>query len=418
MKSPLARVLRLILAALVVVFMLPAIALAGTKPPSVRVIVVFDNAGVNATAMQHIARLGGVKTKDLPMVDGVAVSLPSQAAAHAVAGISGVKYVEPDLVVQALGKPVPPVPPQPAQEMSWGVYRVLGGNADLVWASNTADPMKVAVLDTGISTTHPDLVNNLKGGMSTHSYTKGSYNDDNGHGTMVAGFIAAENNSFGRIGVAPAADLYAVKVLTQALGGNTSDIIEGLQWVVANHMDVVNMSLGWWKYSASADSAVQETIASGVVVVAAAGNGGLTSKPEVGYPAAFPGVIAVSALTRPAEDMPLPGSLDQPLTIAPWSSRGTEVDLAAPGDGVGSTYLNQSYAIGSGTSYASPLVAGAAALVLTSPLGADDMNGNGRWDPNEVERRLERTAQDLGDPGLDPFYGYGLVRADLAVVAP
>ncbi|MCL4367595.1 MAG: S8 family peptidase [Actinobacteria bacterium] len=404
MKSPPVRVLMLILLTLVVVFMLPATASPGPNP--VRVIVVFDNAEVSAAAMQHIERLGGMKTKDLPMVNGAAVSLPSQAAEHAVAGISGVNYVEPDLVVQALGKPVQtqgkPVQRQPAQVLPWGVDRV---NADLVWASYTADPVKVAVVDTGIDTNHPDLAGNLKGGMSAVSYTR-SYNDDNGHGSHVAGIIAAVNNSIGVVGVAPAADLYAVKVLDRNGSGYLSDIIEGLQWVVTNHLNVVNMSLGTSSYSSSFDAAVQQTIASGVVVVAAAGNSGPGIN-TVMYPAKFAGVIAVSATNS-----------DSSNTIAPFSSRGPEVDLAAPGVSVFSTYKNQSYATLSGTSMASPHVAGVAALVLNSPIGADDLNANGVWDPNEVEKRLDDTAQDLGATGFDTNYGYGLVRADLAVVAP
>jgi len=408
MKSPQVRVLKLILVALAAVLMLPVIASAGSKP--VRVIVVFDNAAVHAAAMQHIERLGGAKIKDLPMVDGAAFYLPSKAAEHAVAGISGVKRVEPDLVVQALGKPAPR---QPAQEIPWGVHRV---NADLVWGWDTAEfvwasypstTVKVAVVDTGIDTKHPDLTGNLKGGMSAVSYTS-SHNDDNGHGSHVAGIIAAVDNSIGVIGVAPAADLYAVKVLDRNGSGYLSDIIEGLQWVVANHINVVNMSLGTSSYSPLFDGVVQDTINSGVVIVAAAGNSGPGAN-TVMYPAKFAGVIAVSATNS-----------DSSNTIASFSSRGPEVDLAAPGVSVFSTYKNQSYATLSGTSMASPHVAGVAALVLSSPIGADDLYPyNGVWDPSEVENRLEHTAQNLGnDSGWDLNYGYGIVNAALAVVAP
>jgi subtilisin family serine protease len=296
------------------------------------------------------------------------------------------------------------------QVIPWGVYRILGGNVDAVWASYTGAHVKVAVLDTGVDASHPDLVGNVKGGMSTQNYTRGSYYDDEGHGTEVAGRIAEVNNSIGGVGVAPGADLYAVKVLDKHLGGNASNIIEGLQWCVANRMDVVNMSLGSSTYSRAFDEAVRQTIAAGVVVVAGAGNEGLTSKPGVLYPAKFPGVIAVSAVSA--------SSATDTLPIAPFSCRGPEVDLAAPGVDVVSTYPGGLYVVDSGTSFASPHVAGVAALVLTSPIGADDLNHNGVWDPNEVELRLERTAQDLGDPGRDTLYGYGFVRADLAVVAP
>jgi len=396
MKSPQVRVLKLILVALAAVLMLPVIASAGSKP--VRVIVVFDNAAVHAAAMQHIERLGGAKIKDLPMVDGAAFYLPSKAAEHAVAGISGVKRVEPDLVVEALGKPVPR---QPTEVLPWGVDRV---NADLVWAFYTADPVKVAVVDTGIDTKHPDLTGNLGGGMSAVSYTS-SYNDDNGHGSHVAGIIAAVDNSIGVIGVAPAADLYAVKVLDRNGSGYLSDIIEGLDWAVTHDIDVVNMSLGTSTYSLLFNSVVQQTIASGVVVVAAAGNSGPGAN-TVMYPAKFEGVIAVSAT-------------DKSDNIASFSSRGTEVDVAAPGVSVFSTYKNQSYATLSGTSMASPHVAGVAALVLSSPIGTDDADGDYVWDPSEVEWRLEHTAQNLGnDSGWDPNYGYGIVNAALAVVAP
>ena len=385
---------------LAVVLMLPVVATAGPGP--VRSIVVFDSPAVNALASTHIKRLGGVKIKDLPMIDGVVVNLPSKAAERAVAGISGVKYVEPDLVIQALGKGGggggKPAPQPPAQTIPWGVARV---NADAVWASYTGDPVKVAVVDTGIDTSHPDLLGNLKGGMSAVSYTS-SYNDDNGHGSHVAGTIAAVDNSVGVVGVAPAADLYAVKVLDRRGSGYLSDIVEGLQWSVANGIDVVNMSLGTSAYSLAFDTAVQETIASGVVVVAAAGNSGPGAS-TVGYPAKFAGVIGVSAT-------------DSSNNIASFSSRGAEVDLAAPGVSIYSTYKKKGYATLSGTSMASPHVAGVAALVLTAPIGADDLDADGVWDPSEVELRLERTAQDLGAAGFDTNYGNGLVRADLAVI--
>jgi len=273
--------------------------------------------------------------------------------------------------------------------------------ADAVWASYTGDPVKVAVVDTGIDTSHPDLLGNLKGGMSAVSYTS-SYNDDNGHGSHVAGTIAAVDNSVGVVGVAPAADLYAVKVLDRRGSGYLSDIVEGLQWSVANGIDVVNMSLGTSAYSLAFDTAVQETIASGVVVVAAAGNSGPGAN-TVGYPAKFAGVIGVSAT-------------DSSNNIASFSSRGAEVDLAAPGVSIYSTYKKKGYATLSGTSMASPHVAGVAALVLTAPIGADDLDADGVWDPSEVELRLERTAQDLGAAGFDTNYGNGLVRADLAVI--
>lgn len=362
-----------------------------------RVIVTFEGGVVDRPALAAIARLGGLKVKELPLIGGAVVMLPGPAAQRAAAKVRGVKRIEPDVLVTISGKPGPKPPPTPpAQSLPWGVARI---QADHIWASNTADPIKVAVVDTGIDLSHPDLVANIKGGMSAIGT---SYNDDNGHGTHVAGIMAAADNPIGVVGVGPAADLYAVKVLNKRGSGWVSDIIEGLQWCVDNDIDVVNMSLGSKSSSTTFGEAVQATLDAGVVVVAAAGNSGPGDN-TVEYPGAYPGVIAV-------------GATDSSDDIASFSSRGPQVTIAAPGVSVRSTYKGSSYATLSGTSMASPHVAGVVALVLaTTPTGAYNEDGDGVWDPAEVRAKLVATAQDLGATGLDTSFGYGLVRADLAV---
>lgn len=394
MKISLSRIVLVSLVVALVAMMAPASAIPVPLP--VRSIVIFDDAASGVSAMQGIERLGGLKVGRIPSMNAAVVTLPSASAEKLVARLAGVKCVERDIVVSAFAKKLPT--PQPAQVLPWGIDRI---DAEKVWATYTGDPVRVAIVDTGIDTAHPDLVGNLKGGVSEVGYTR-SYKDDNGHGTHVAGIVASVDNSIGVVGVAPRADLYAVKVLNRSGSGYLSDIINGLDWAVANDMQVVNMSLGTSSYSALFDTAVQRTVAAGVVVVAAAGNSG-DGIDTVNYPAKFAGVIAVSAT----------GSND---VLASYSSRGPAVDLAAPGSAVYSTYYKSSYATLSGTSMASPHVAGTAALVLTSPIGPDDTNGNGVWDPAEVEHRMERTAQDLGSAGYDTLYGNGLVKADLAVI--
>jgi len=396
MKVPMRKSLRLFVAVALIALLVPTLAVSAPAP--VRAIVVLEDGAPGKAAADGIRALGGLNVRALPLIGGASVVLPSAASVRAVGRLSGVAYVEPDVTVHALGKPAGKGGgSQPAEVLPWGVDRV---NAESVWADHTGDPIKVAVVDTGIDLNHPDLAANIRGGVSAVAYTS-KYSDDNGHGTHVAGTIAAADNAIGVVGIAPQADLYSVKVLDRRGSGYLSDIIAGLQWSVAHDIDVVNMSLGTAIYSSSFDSAVQQTIASGVVVVAAAGNSGPGAE-TVGYPAKFAGVIAVAAT-------------DSNDAAASFSSRGTAVDLAAPGVNVFSTYRGSGYANLSGTSMASPHVAGVAALVLTSPIGGDDISGNGVWDPADVERRLERRAQDLGPAGFDATYGNGLVRADLAV---
>jgi len=363
--------------------------------PLERKIVVFKSGVLDEPAREALlAKFGAVKTKDLTLINGKAVLLPPKAEA-ALARQTGVLRIDDDVIVEALVKIARTPKPQPLEVLPWGIDKI---DAELVWPSgNTADPVKMAIIDTGIDVKHPDLTANLKGGVSTVGYTT-SYNDDNGHGTHVAGIVGAVDNEIGVIGAGPAIDLYAVKVLDRRGSGYLSDVIEGLDWAIAHGMQVVNMSLGTSADVLSFREAVQRVNSAGIVQVAAAGNSG----GSVIYPAAYPEVIAVSAT-------------DNTDTIASWSSRGPEVDLAAPGVSIYSTYKGQTYKTLSGTSMAAPHVAGAAALVLNSAIGAYDLNGNGVWDPIEVQNKLQDKAVDLGSHGFDNLYGWGLVNAFNAV---
>jgi len=299
---------------------------------------------------------------------------------------------------------------------AWGVKRIGAGSVHD--SGNKGLGVKVAIIDSGIDYNHPDLDANFDPALLGYDFVNSDAYpmDDYGHGTHVAGTVAAEDNDVGVVGVAPEAALYALKVLNEDGFGNWSDIIAAVQWCVVNEMQVANLSLGSSRDpGGTVKAAFDNAEAAGVVIVAAAGNDG---KPRgkgnnVIYPARYDSVIAVAAT-------------DSDNNRASWSSTGDEVELAAPGVSVFSTWNDSDsphdpqpvcddagvcYKYGSGTSMASPHVAGTAALVIAT--GITDANGNGRIN-DEVRLRLDETADDLGDPGRDPQYGFGLVDADEA----
>lgn len=286
--------------------------------------------------------------------------------------------------------PTPTPTPSSTQTLPWGVDRV---DADNVWSVTSADNVRVAIIDTGIDLDHPDLSANIKGGVNT-IYSWRTADDDNGHGSHVGGIIAAVNNSIGVVGVGHQIDLYAVKVLNSNGSGYVSDIIEGIQWSINNGIKVINMSLGTTSDIQAFHDAVIAAKNAGITVVAAAGNSGPSDNTVI-YPAKYPESIAVSA-TNSSDGQPS------------WSSRGPEVDVAGPGASIYSTYKSGGYATLSGTSMATPHVAGAAALVLSTHPG---------FTPSQVQSHLQANAEVLA--GLSSNQqGAGLVDVEKAVSTP
>lgn len=291
--------------------------------------------------------------------------------------------VEFDAEVQILGKTTS----QPPQTLPWGVNRI-----DAELATGTGAGVTVCIVDTGIDKDHPDLQANIAGGRNfvvnrgTLDPTK--WDDDNGHGTHVAGTVAAVNNTIGVVGVAPQASLLAAKVLNRQGSGYLSDVIAGIDYCVASGAEVVSMSLGTSSDVQAMHNAVDAAYASGVLLIAAAGNdyGGAVS-----YPAAYDSVIAVSAT-------------DSNDSLASFSSIGAQVELAAPGVGILSTWKGGGYNTISGTSMATPHVSGVAALAIQR---------NPLLNNVEIRALLQSTADDLGAVGKDNLFGYGLVDAKL-----
>ena len=284
---------------------------------------------------------------------------------------------------------------------TWGVKRIGAGTVHD--GENTGTGVKVAIIDSGIDYTHPDISANYVGGYDFVNDDEDPL-DDNGHGTHVAGTVAALKNDTGVVGVAPQASLYALKVLDANGSGYWSDIIAALEWAVDNGMQVTNNSYGAGQNPGSAiETAFANADAAGILAIAAAGNSGNCGGKgnNVGYPARYTSVVAVSA-TNQSDSRPC------------FSSTGDAVELAAPGVSIYSTKLGGGYVEFNGTSMASPHVAGAAALVLAA--GIADSNGNGRVN-DEVRETLGATAEDLGAAGRDSHYGFGLVSAAAAVAS-
>jgi subtilisin len=270
-----------------------------------------------------------------------------------------------------------------------GVSRI---KAPLSWDATRGKGVKVAVLDSGIDFDHPDLASNYRSGVSFVT-DETSAKDFNSHGTHCAGTIAAAINGSGVVGVAPAAQLYAVKVLSRTGSGNFSWLISGLEWCIANGIHIASMSLG----AQSAPSAVGRicdlAFQRGVLLVAAAGN----EASPVGAPAHFDSVIAVSAI-------------DSSNMLARFSNRGPEIELCAPGVDVLSTLPGGRHGRLSGTSMACPHVAGAAALAWSTHRYAPEGLAN-----NVVIRRLLAwTADNMGIPGRSEQFGFGRVDAERA----
>ena len=342
--------------------------------------------------------MGVVVLRQFQLVPAVAVRMDPDRIGELLARFD-IDYVEPDVLHEPTG--IPEIPDRDAvviQETPWGINRV---NAPAAWSITKGVGAKLGIIDTGIDENHPDLnvidgINLVTGGTLRSDW------DDNSpicitHGTHVAGSAAALDNDLNVVGVAPEAELYALRVFDPENSGSggcfafTSDIIAALEWAVDNTMDVVNLSLGSFFPSISEADAVFATYSAGVVVVAAAGNSGSA----VGFPAAFPHAIAVAAI-----------DIDD--DVAWFSDRGPEVEVAGPGVDVLSTWGGGGTEFLQGTSMATPHAAGVATLIRAARPGLS---------VDDVRQILQNTADDVLESGYDYFTGYGVVDAAAAVIS-
>ncbi len=392
-----------------------AIPLAAAQPSPLKSYIVVLRDGVNAplVSQEHARSLGlGVDFLYTRALNGYAARIPAVALALIKAD-PRVDFVSEDQTVQAVGM----VPMTAGDSVPTGVSRIEAATGTSVHqASNAA----VAVIDTGISLTHPDL-NAVNGKNCVR--TNRAAADDNGHGTHVAGTIGAKNNGAGVEGVAPGTKLYAVKVLNSAGSGTWSQVICGIDWVTTNAatsgIKVASMSLGGGGSSdnncgnTNADAlhrAICRSVAAGITYVVAAGNSNADIATSV--PASYPEVLTVTAAS---DSDGRPGALGGPPTcrtgevddsFATFSNYATAVreinhTVAAPGVCIKSTWLNGGYNTISGTSMATPHVTGSVALCLGNGGTAGPCAGK---TPAQIVQQMRADA--AAHSNATPSYGF------------
>jgi thermitase len=341
----------------------------------------------------NVGRVQGVGANVLRVSQDPAV------VARRLAQLPFVEYAEPNFVLSTGA-----TPNDPLFADEYGLHNTgqTGGTADAdidapegwdaagLGGFPSTGGARVGIVDTGIDRTHLDLAGKTAGCAT--SYTSGTAivngvcDDDNGHGTHVAGTIAANtNNGTGVAGVSPGSPLVICKALATAAGvGLTTDIANCLNWTSQQNVKVVSMSLGGGE-SQTLRTAVQNASNRGVLLIAAAGNDGDST---ANYPAAYPDVMSVAAT-------------DDRDQRADFSNANSDVEIAAPGVDVLSTFAGNLYLELSGTSMATPHVSGVAGVLFTQNPSATAAS---------VRSTLTSTADDLGPAGRDPSFGFGRVN--------
>jgi len=250
------------------------------------------------------------------------------------------------------------------------------------------NPIVIAVIDTGIETTHEEFKNKIHPEGYNFILNNDNIYDIHGHGTNVSGVICAETNNF--IGIAGIVDNLDVKILPlQAASNNgtlfTSDVIKAIDYAIKKNVDVINMSIGVGSYSETLNETIQKAVNKGIIVIAGAGNKGINS---YNYPASYDNVISV-------------GSIDENKNISYFSNYNDKVDIVVPGENIYTTNINNSYKNKGGTSFSTAIVSGVVAILKSVESSLTSQ---------EIYNILTTTAEDRGELGKDDYYGYGVVN--------
>jgi len=361
-------------------------------------ILVKYKAGVSEQAKNNInAKNGGTQKKKIQKINVDVVAIANgETVDQTLAKYRAdkeVEYAEPNYLAKGLL-----TPNDTMFSKQWNLQKI---EAPKAWDVSQGGYGPIAVVDTGIATNQSDISGSLLSGFNFVNDTSNA-NDDNGHGTHVAGIISAvTNNGNGVASVGFKGSLIPVKVLDSGGSGTYGDVASGIIFAADRGAKIINMSLGGSSSSSTLKSAVTYAQSKGSLIVAAAGNNGNSSAV---YPAAYAGVIAVSATTQ--DD-----------SLASYSSYGGNIYVSAPGSSIISTYYNGGYATLSGTSMAAPAVSGLIGLALSR--GTTTVSG--------VLNDLKSTSDKVGPYGYDQngwnqYFGYGRINAarllGIAPVAP
>lgn len=270
-------------------------------------------------------------------------------------------------------------------------YGVRMVGAPLEWSETEGEGVRVGIIDTGVDADHVELKNRIKEGINFSGGSREYFYDDNGHGTHIAGIIAAERNGVGIIGVAPKADLYVAKAFGKDGKTDYEAIEKSVRWLWEKNVDAINMSFSSDYTSANYRSLIWDTHRRGISIICAAGNEGEMGDNTIGYPANYPETVAVSAV-------------DINKHIADFSSRGSAAEICAAGIDVYSAYPGGRYALLSGTSMACPVITGAVAILQAKGY----LRYGRRLTPNEIRLLLNIYTEKPGAKGRDASYGYGI----------
>lgn len=288
-----------------------------------------------------------------------------------------------------------------AEQTDWGLTAY---GVPEAWKLTRGAGVRVAILDTGIDTGHSDLIGQLAVDPRDFTGSPSGSHDNQGHGTHCAGVVAARKDGRGVIGLAYEAKLIIGKVLGDDGSGQGANVAAGVRWAVQNGAHIISMSLGAPVNDPSIAAAIRDAVQSGVFVICAAGNSGPFNPVDIDYPGRMPEAVAVASINKAGK-------------ISDFSSRGPSVAIAAPGEQVLSTIPGNRWARMSGTSMATPFVAGVVALAVSRQMELGAMAPKPMKTRADLLEHLKAHAIDAGAPGFDTAAGWGVVNVDKLIEA-